>query len=224
VNNRKLVLGLLVILSFPYNQVRSNPQDIVVPCTNCTQDIAAWKATHFAPPGEETYVYIADFKTEQLWRFHSMSTISDVGVRQVSILSEVDEGVLKEFQRWLSIKDIDESTQHSLSADTGIQSVYDLVNNSQNQLRVAEYLFENQQQILDFPVEVLSDHFSLMGQAASQYFSQMTDIRIQLAFDDGSHAEYKLVFSPMVDEITVNYKFEPELTTDSHGSQVSQSH
>ncbi len=201
----------------------SDTSDVVISCSKCTLDEAAWRAGQAVRPNREDFVYVANFETEILWRFNVKSTVVDGVSSQDASPVEVDHVVRKSFEDWLRVKQIHDSTQVEIPVKIGVASALDLIRSGRNQWLVAAYLLEIKGELLNFPNELISDSPSFMAFAASEYYTRSKNIEIETMFPDRSTARYKMVFPKKLEETTVDIEYVVESPMDSDGNRMPYS-
>ena len=180
-------------------------------------------AASAARPNKDGFIYIADFKSELLWRFHIKAIVQNGTARLESSPAEVSPQANETFSDWLEIKPINEFTTVNIPVDLGISSAFDLLGFGKNQGKIEKFLFDEKAVILDFPEHIISDSFSFVAAAASDFYTATSNIEIKTVFADGSSALFKMTFEKRVSGPTVGFKYIDDSPVDSDGNRIPDS-
>lgn len=214
------LLFLAVLLTWS-TLLHSSLEDVVIPCEGCRHDAAAWMASSVVGLNLSGYVYVVNFETEDIWRFHVQSDVMGGSSHSKSSPADVDPQVKALFDDWLRVKAVPDSIVIDASESVGVQTVYDFIG-TRNQTLIGNNIFDNKSVLLNFPEEVISDSPSFVYWAASTYFSKNKSVEITVEFPDGSKAMYKMDFPKMLDESTVDIDYVAESCVDSDGNSIPE--
>ena len=218
-----LAVAISSIFSFCSEVAGASADEFVLACRECTQDSASTLAARGALLDKDGFVYIADFNSELIWRFHIKAIVQDGTAKLESFPAEVSPQANEIFSDWLEIKRIKEFTTVNVPIDMGVSSAFDLVGFGKNQGKIEKYLFDEKAAILDFPEHIISDSFSFIAAAASDFYTATSNIEIKTVFADGSSARFKMTFPKRVSGPTVGFNYIDDSPIDSDGNRIPDS-
>lgn len=211
---------LALILCLSSSNSYAEVTDATTICVSCSHAVASSLAMNRVGPDEKAYIYVADYESENLWRFLVESNSDGGKVVKVSTPAEIEDEVKVIFHNWLKIKELPNEVSIRIPDSASIQSAFELPGNGQKKNYIAKYLLDNIEPFFNFPNEVISDEYTQIAHAAIGYFNVKNDNRVKIIFGDGSTAQYKLDFPLYMDKTDVRFVLIKESLSDSLGNFI----